>query len=70
MMKHCTCPVDYVKSGFHGEYPNLTNLEAGNLKYTTDFRRIYQGITKDFFGFSPPFLAESGLTPLSMLKTG
>ena len=59
-----------VKSGFHGEYPDLTNLEDGNLTYTTDFRRIYQGITKDFFGYSAPFLAESGLQPLSMLKTG
>ncbi|MDP9175408.1 MAG: DUF1501 domain-containing protein [Planctomycetota bacterium] len=30
-----------VKGGLYGEYPSLTNLEDGDLKYTTDFRRVY-----------------------------
>jgi uncharacterized protein (DUF1501 family) len=30
-----------VKGGFHGEYPSLTQLDDGDLKYTTDFRRVY-----------------------------
>ena len=31
-----------VKGGHYGEPPSLTNLDAdGNLKFTTDFRRVY-----------------------------
>ena len=30
-----------VKGGFYGERPNLGNLSADNLRYTTDFRSVY-----------------------------
>lgn len=30
-----------VKGGFYGEEPSLTDLDNGDLKYTTDFRDIY-----------------------------
>jgi len=30
-----------VKGGVYGAYPSLTDLDNGDLKYTTDFRRIY-----------------------------
>lgn len=30
-----------VKGGLHGKMPSLTDLEDGDLKYTTDFRRVY-----------------------------
>ncbi|WP_310779381.1 DUF1501 domain-containing protein [Mycobacterium sp. Z3061] len=30
-----------VKGGFYGEEPSLTDLDHGDLKYTTDFRDIY-----------------------------
>lgn len=30
-----------IKAGFHGEMPNLDQLERGDLKFTTDFRRVY-----------------------------
>jgi uncharacterized protein (DUF1501 family) len=30
-----------VKGGLHGAYPSLTDLDSGDLKYTTDFRRVY-----------------------------
>jgi uncharacterized protein (DUF1501 family) len=30
-----------VKGGFHGAPPSLTDLDDGNLKMTTDFRRVY-----------------------------
>jgi uncharacterized protein (DUF1501 family) len=30
-----------VKGGLYGAYPSLTELEDGDLKYTTDFRRVY-----------------------------
>ena len=30
-----------VKGGLYGSYPSLTNLDQGDLKFTTDFRRVY-----------------------------
>lgn len=30
-----------VKGGFYGEPPSLSNLDNGNLRYTTDFRSVY-----------------------------
>jgi uncharacterized protein (DUF1501 family) len=30
-----------VKGGFYGEPPNLSNLDNGNLRFTTDFRSVY-----------------------------
>jgi len=34
-----------VKGGHYGEPPSLTNLDAdGNLKFTTDFRRVYASV--------------------------
>ncbi|HZZ42661.1 MAG TPA: DUF1501 domain-containing protein [Tepidisphaeraceae bacterium] len=30
-----------VKGGLYGAYPSLSDLDSGDLKYTTDFRRVY-----------------------------
>lgn len=30
-----------VRGGFYGEEPSLTDLDQGDLKYTTDFRDVY-----------------------------
>ena len=30
-----------VKGGLYGEYPSLTDLNRGDLKFTTDFRKVY-----------------------------
>jgi uncharacterized protein (DUF1501 family) len=30
-----------VKGGLYGTMPSLTDLDDGDLKYTTDFRRVY-----------------------------
>ncbi len=30
-----------VRGGIYGEMPSLTDLDDGNLRYTTDFRRVY-----------------------------
>ena len=40
-----------VKGGHYGELPSLTNLTEGdNLHYTTDFRRVYQTMIKQWLG--------------------
>jgi uncharacterized protein (DUF1501 family) len=39
-----------VKAGLHGAMPNLTDLEAGEPKMTTDFRRVYATVLEDWLG--------------------
>ena len=40
-----------VRGGHYGEVPSLTDLdEGGNLKYTTDFRRVYASLIEGWLG--------------------
>jgi uncharacterized protein (DUF1501 family) len=39
-----------VKAGLHGSMPSLTDLEAGEPKMTTDFRRVYATVLEDWLG--------------------
>src|SRR5260370_31622588 len=40
-----------VQGGFYGQAPSLSNLDGtGNLKYTVDFRSIYQEILSTHLG--------------------
>ncbi|TBL70064.1 DUF1501 domain-containing protein [Paenibacillus thalictri] len=37
-----------VKGGLYGEYPSLTNLDNGDLKYQVDFRSVYYTVLDDW----------------------
>ncbi len=39
-----------VKGGFYGKPPSLTDLDDGNLKMTTDFRRVYATAIQEWLG--------------------
>jgi uncharacterized protein (DUF1501 family) len=40
-----------IAGGLYGEPPSLTSLiDNGNLKYTTDFRSVYQTVIRDWLG--------------------
>jgi len=39
-----------VQGGVHGEYPSLTDLKDGDLKFTTDFRRVYANLLDKWLG--------------------
>ena len=41
-----------VKGGFYGTHPSLTDLDDGNMKMTTDFRRVYATMIKEWLGYS------------------
>ena len=41
-----------VHGGLYGEYPSLSNLDAGDLKYTTDFRAVYATVLDRWLGTS------------------
>jgi uncharacterized protein (DUF1501 family) len=40
-----------VKGGLYGTPVSLTNLDDGNLLYTTDFRRVYATMIKEWLGY-------------------
>ncbi|ONH30331.1 DUF1501 domain-containing protein [Pseudofrankia asymbiotica] len=39
-----------VRGGFHGDAPSLTNLDDGDLRFTTDFRSIYATLLERVLG--------------------
>lgn len=42
-----------VKGGFYGETPSLTNLDQGDLRFTTDFRAVYASVLANVLGVDP-----------------
>ena len=42
-----------VMGGFYGEPPSLTDLDQGDLKYSTDFRSVYAGLLGGVLGADP-----------------
>ncbi|MEV1316140.1 DUF1501 domain-containing protein [Micromonospora arborensis] len=48
-----------VRGGWHGAPPSLTDLDDGDLKYTTDFRDVYATLLEQVLGTDPgPVLAD------------
>jgi uncharacterized protein (DUF1501 family) len=37
-----------VKTGLAGKHPSLTDLDQGDLKYTTDFRSVYASVLQNW----------------------
>jgi len=40
---------DNINPGIYGRYPNLTDLENGDLKHNVDFRQVYATVLNDWF---------------------
>jgi uncharacterized protein (DUF1501 family) len=49
-----------VKGGFYGAHPSLTDLDDGNMKMTTDFRRVYATAIKEWLGYDDTELVLKG----------
>ncbi len=62
-----------VKGGFYGEEPSLTNLDNGDLKFTTDFRDIYYELLTRTVGTDPTPSVGAGRTrpglPIDLAST-
>lgn len=41
-----------VNGGFYSRHPSLTDLDDGNLKMTTDFRRVYATVIEEWLGYA------------------
>jgi uncharacterized protein (DUF1501 family) len=56
-----------VKGGVHGEYPSLTDLEDGDLRLHTDFRRVYTMLLDRWIGVDSAPILGNRFTPLDIL---
>jgi uncharacterized protein (DUF1501 family) len=60
---------DPVKGGVYGEPSSLTELDpTGNLKYTVDFRSVYQEILGGHLGADPGEILGAGFEKLGLIK--
>ena len=56
-----------VKGGLHGQHPSLTDLDDGNMKMTTDFRRVYATMIKEWLGYDDtPKILKGSFSPLGV----
>ncbi len=59
---------DPVKGGIYGHTPSLGDLDNGNLKYTVDFRSVYQEILGGHLGADPKEILGASYEGLGFLK--
>ncbi|MEO7069264.1 MAG: DUF1501 domain-containing protein [Nostocoides sp.] len=57
-----------VRGGLYGEPPNLTDLDAGDLKMTTDFRAVYADLTRHVLDTDPARVLGRDFPTLGMLS--
>ncbi len=57
-----------VSPGVHGALPSLTDLDDGDIKFHTDFRRVYATILDRWFGANSADLLGERFEPLDFLK--
>lgn len=56
-----------IKGGFYGRHPSLTDLDDGNLKMTTDFRRVYATAIEEWLGCrDTPSILKGRFEPLGI----
>jgi uncharacterized protein (DUF1501 family) len=56
-----------VRGGFYGVQPSLTDLDNGDLKFTTDFRDVYAALLDDVLGTDPGKILAGWKTSLKSL---
>jgi uncharacterized protein (DUF1501 family) len=59
-----------VKGGLYGEQPSLTStIDGGNLKYTVDFRSVYQTLIRDWLQGDPKAVLGASYPELPVINT-
>jgi uncharacterized protein (DUF1501 family) len=56
-----------LKGGLHGKPPSLTDLDDGDLKYTTDFRRVYATLLDKWFNADSTKVLGAKFEPVGFL---
>lgn len=57
-----------VQAGVATKHPSLTDLDQGDLKFTTDFRSVYAGILGGWLKADAKAILEGSYTPAPVLK--
>ncbi len=58
-----------LKPGLIGDHPSLDDLDDGDLKHHTDFRRVYAGLLEGWLGLPAAPVLGPGFAPLPLMKT-
>ena len=58
---------DRVKAGLIGKHPSLKDLDEGDLKFHTDFRRVYAAILENWLQCNSKEILGGRFSPLSVL---
>lgn len=58
-----------VRPGLHGDHPDLRQLHRGDLAHTTDFRRIYATVLRDWLKTPYEKIVGPGFHPLRLIST-
>jgi uncharacterized protein (DUF1501 family) len=56
-----------VKGGQYGAMPSLTDLDDGNVRYTTDFRRLYATMIRLWMGSDAKAVLKDEFAPLDFI---
>jgi uncharacterized protein (DUF1501 family) len=54
-----------VRGGLYGEHPSLTDLDRGDLKFTTDFRRVYATAVESWMAVAPETVLGQRFEPIA-----
>ena len=67
----CAAPMfligNRVKAGLTGAHPSLADLDDGDLKHQTDFRRVYATVLQRWLGQKSSDILGEGFAPLDVL---
>ncbi len=55
-----------VRGGQYGAMPSLTDLDDGNMRYTTDFRRLYATMIRSWMGSDAKAVLKDEFVPLEI----
>jgi len=56
-----------VKGGLYGQHPDLSQLNSGNLAFSTDFRNVYATVLERWLGRPSAQIVGAGFKPLPQL---
>jgi uncharacterized protein (DUF1501 family) len=56
-----------VNGGFYGDPPSLTDLDDGDVKFTTDFRSIYSSLLGNVLGIDPASVLGKAFASIAVL---
>jgi uncharacterized protein (DUF1501 family) len=58
-----------VRAGVIGAHPSLTDLEAGNLRFHTDFRQVYAAVLDRWLGVPSRQVLEGDFRPVDIIRS-